>query len=199
MAKKAYVYNGSAWEDLASSVSDLSGYATTVDLDDYQLKSASGLTLIKTQVIGTAVTSVTVTDAFSATYDNYFIAIAGGAGVGTSLVSLSLQLGTTATGYNGSLVYSTYTSASVLILVHNSAASWLYTGGAETNGIQWSADIFAPFLAKNSRLSTVYGMPELAGVFNGVLTNTTSYTDFTIATPSGNLTGGTIRVYGYQN
>jgi hypothetical protein len=36
------------------------------------------LTLIKTQTIGTAVSSVTVTGAFSTTYDNYKIIVSGG-------------------------------------------------------------------------------------------------------------------------
>ena len=40
--------------------------------------AVSGLTLITSQTIGSAVASVTVTAASSATYDNYFITIAGG-------------------------------------------------------------------------------------------------------------------------
>jgi hypothetical protein len=37
------------------------------------LEGAGGLTLIKTETIGTTVASVTVTDAFSATYNAYKI------------------------------------------------------------------------------------------------------------------------------
>ena len=42
-----------------------------------------GLVLIKTETIGTTVSSVTVTSAFSATYDNYKIIVAGGSGTVT--------------------------------------------------------------------------------------------------------------------
>jgi hypothetical protein len=36
-----------------------------------------------------------------------------------------------------------------------------------------------------------------AGLAVGILDNTTSYTDFTIAPTTGTITGGTIFVYGY--
>jgi hypothetical protein len=37
------------------------------------------------------------------------------------------------------------------------------------------------------------------GALGGFLNDTTAYTGFTILASTGNLTGGTIRVYGYQN
>ena len=51
----------------------------------------SGLTYVKQQTIGNGVASVTVSDAFSATYDNYKIVINGGAT--SAQTSISLQLG----------------------------------------------------------------------------------------------------------
>ena len=42
--------------------------------------SSGGLVLVKTQTIGTTVSSVEVTGAFSSTYDNYKIIVSGGAG-----------------------------------------------------------------------------------------------------------------------
>jgi hypothetical protein len=42
--------------------------------------ASSGLTLVKSQVIGTTVSTVTVTNAFSATYNTYKIVINGGVG-----------------------------------------------------------------------------------------------------------------------
>jgi hypothetical protein len=42
--------------------------------------------------------------------------------------------------------------------------------------------------------------PDLfAGTTTGQLTNTTSYTDFSLVLGVGTMTGGTIRVYGYRN
>ena len=55
-----------------------------------------GLVLVKAQTIGSAVSSVEVTGAFSSTYDNYLITLEGG--VASTNVGLRLTLGATATG-----------------------------------------------------------------------------------------------------
>ena len=66
-----------------------------------------GLRLIKKQTIGTGVSSVTVTGAFSATYDNYKIIVTGGSNsVGTSNVLTTL--GGSTTGYYYNLIYSVF-------------------------------------------------------------------------------------------
>lgn len=60
-----------------------------------------GLALITAQTIGSAVSSVTVASAFSATYDAYKIVVTGGAG--STNQALTLTLGSASTGY-----YATY-------------------------------------------------------------------------------------------
>ena len=57
----------------------------------------SGLVYIKQQTIGNLVPSVTVTDAFSADYDNYRVIVTGG--VGSAAQAINLRLGASATGY----------------------------------------------------------------------------------------------------
>jgi agmatine/peptidylarginine deiminase len=49
-----------------------------------------GLRLIKTQTIGTSVSSVSITNAFSATYDSYKIIIEGGSMTSDGDLSLNL-------------------------------------------------------------------------------------------------------------
>ena len=199
MAKKAYVYNGSAWEDLASSISDLSSYATTVDLDNYQLKSVAGLTLVKSQVIGTAVSSVNVTSAFSATYDNYKIVISGGVASGGFL--MGLKLGVTATGYYYGQAITTYANTSGSVGQANQA-SFPRIGVGTTDVLTANFELQNPFNAKLTILTYFNTDPRTngeGGAGAGVLNNTTSYTDFTITPSGGTYTGGTIRVYGYQN
>jgi hypothetical protein len=56
-----------------------------------------GLRLVKKQTIGNGVSSVNVTGAFSATYDNYKILISGG--VGSTGTDLQLSLDGITTGY----------------------------------------------------------------------------------------------------
>lgn len=156
---------------------------------------ASGLTLVKAQTIGTSVTSVTVTDAFSATYDNYVITLAGGAA--TANINFSMQLGSTTTGYyyNASgAIWATNTSN---FIVGNNVANWPFVGTGRTTGCQIAATINSPFLSKNTTIFNPFIANDASYSFNGILSDTTSYTAFTLG--GGTFTGGTIRVYGYQN
>jgi len=162
--------------------------------------SASGLTLIKTQTIGTTVSSVTVTDAFSTTYDSYLIVINGG--VASTLSNLGLQLGSTTTGYYAAGVVYNYSNAGATAANNNNAASFTRAGSANSSSIAFYNALQDPFLSKNTKVQTSFGTTQSdsqAGFFYGFLDNSTSYTAFTITPSTGTLTGGTIRVYGYQN
>ncbi len=160
----------------------------------------NGLQLIKTQTIGTAVSSVTVSDVFSATYDNYLITISGGVASGN--VDLKLTLGSTATGYYYALVYATYNSASAAAVVAQNTTSWAYTGSGSSDTLSFHVNVDNPFAAKRTVARAVLAQPYTTGAgggFGGYLADNSSYTGFTITTSSGTMTGGTIRVYGYAN
>jgi len=164
------------------------------------VSGSQGLTLVKSQVIGTTVSTVAVTSAFSATYDSYLIVVNGG--VASTSSTMTLQLGSTTTGYYAAGVVYNYSNAGATAASNNNAASWTRAGSGTTSSIAFYNALQDPFLAKNTKIQTSYVGPESAGqagFFNGVLDNSTSYTDFTIAITSGSLTGGTIRVYGYNN
>ena len=165
----------------------------------WQSVGASGLTLIKTQTIGTTVGSVTVSDAFSTTYDAYKITITGGVGSGNA--NLGMILGATATGYYYGLSGATYGGAANTAGAQN-ATSWPFVGNSTANTIQFTCEIFGPFLTKMTTITASYLGLETASssnLFGGMLNNSTSYTAFTVTPASGTLTGGTIRVYGYAN
>jgi hypothetical protein len=160
----------------------------------------SGLTLIKAQTIGSGVSSVTVTDAFSATYDNYLITISGG--VSSANVNIGMILGATTSGYAYNNIYMAYSSATVNGEQSNGvAASWIRVGRTSTNSLDGEIVLKLPFETKrttaNWRTSTSIA-GELWSIGGGYLDNATSYTAFTL-TPSSSatLTGGTICVYGY--
>lgn len=161
--------------------------------------AGGGLTLVKSQTIGTTVASVTVTDAFSATYDSYQIIINGGAASASG--NLNLQLGATTTGYYSARVVGIYSTAVAQVGTNNNGASWTL-GGGNVGTIALNCFLQDPFLSKNTKVQAGFLVPDTAsaaGGLGGFLDNTTSYTAFTIAPASGTLTGGTIRVYGYQN
>jgi hypothetical protein len=162
--------------------------------------NAVGLWEIKSQVIGTAVSSVEVTGAFSADYDNYIILVNGG--FASTTLNLNLTLGSTTTGYYAFGYFGSYTSGAVTGSNINNAASWSAAGtGTASNNY---ANIFLsnPFLAKNTMfLSNAANASTTSTTvhYNGFLNNSTSYTSFTLTTSTGTVTGGTIRVYGYRN
>ena len=172
-------YTGSAWATLAPS--------------------ASGLTLVSATTIGSAVASVTVSDAFSATYDNYLITATGGAGSGT--VSMKLTLGATATGYYYAVTVQAYNAVTPTGGGGSNVGFW-FAGYANSNSIDLIANVKGPNLAKRTLYDFSGALAVAAGESGqgrGFLDDATQYTAFTLTPTSGTLTGGTIRVYGYQN
>lgn len=152
-----------------------------------------GLWLVKTQTIGTAVSSVAVTDAFSADFEDYQITVTGGAGSTTGV--LTFQLGSTTTGYLYSLTYTIYGGATLSVSSAN-AANIPYVGISLTGGISGCFDVLSPQLAKNTYVRSPWSSAVEAGVLGGTIQNTTQYTGFTLGVSAGTMTGGTIRIYG---
>jgi hypothetical protein len=162
---------------------------------------SSGLVLISSTTIGSAVSSVTVNGAFSADYDNYIVNIIGGAASATPIY-LNLTLGATTTGYYSSEIYGGYGSNTLSLFSRTNHTAFI-GGGVSTDNIALSYRLFGPNLAKTTHFMTEAPLARTAGnnwsYAIGYLNDTTQYTAFTITTVSGTLTGGTIRVYGYRN
>jgi len=177
-----FIYGGSAWQQVSGG--------TAV--------GNSGLVYVKSQTVGTGVSSVTVSDAFSTTYDNYQIQLSGG--VGSADANLRLTLGSTATGYYAGGLYVGYTASTVTGTNTNNGA-FIDIGYGSTNALSGRGEIESPFLAKRTvfrtnPVSSSTGYPF--GIFGGFLNDATSYTAFTITPSGGTMTGGTITVYGYR-
>jgi hypothetical protein len=154
-----------------------------------------GLRLIKKQTIGSGVSSVTVTDAFSATYENYKILISGGSA--SSNTNMTFQYGATAgTSYKFVLIYADYNNTPKS-LGSTGTSGFTYGGNATTNGLSALVEVNSPFLTKNTRVRSDWFSPTEAGVLSGIIDTTLSYTSFTFNTGAITMTGGTIYVYGY--
>ena len=162
--------------------------------------NAVGSWLVKTQTIGSAVSSVTVTDAFSSNYDNYYITVTGG--VASTAINLNLTLGATTSGYYFAGIYVQYTSASVTGYVNTNTTSWQAFGRGTTASLNAAGTLFGPNLAKNTHIhytNTGAATADYYQTIGGYLADTTQYTALTITTSAGTITGGTIRVYGLRN
>jgi hypothetical protein len=159
-----------------------------------------GLWLVKTQTIGTGVSSVTVTGAFNNDYENYKIILSGG--VGSTAQTVSMTLGASGTGYYSGSIGTTYNSDTLQYLRDNNATSWQFAGGSFINGNSMDVTLYNPALAIRTGIA-IQGRIDYRT--NGANTQgtgfhdvATAYTAFTL-TVTGTITGGTIRVYGYRN
>jgi hypothetical protein len=160
--------------------------------------NAVGLWLVKSQTVGTGVSSVTVTGAFSADYDAYKI-IATGVSINTgSGNSTSLQLTGLTTGYFAAIIYALWATATPVASTDNNQAAWNFAGSHSTDGLVLNCDIVNPFLARPTTLNNGSYASHLGGSVNGKQTSSTSVTGFTVTTPGSTMTGGTISVYGYK-
>lgn len=158
----------------------------------------AGLRLIKKQTVGNAVASVSVTSAFSATYENYKIVYSAGVSSTSNILSLSLNGSTTA--YYNFLIYGSYSAATVLGITNSNGALWNYMGAGNTNGAFLDVDLSAPFLTKNTFIKSSHAQNTTtgaAGSCSGYINDSLSSTGFTISAATGTITGGTIYVYGY--
>lgn len=171
---------------------------TAADTNTYL--NNGGLVYVKSQTIGSAVSSVAVTSAFSTDYDNYKILINGGAGSTTSGLTFILT-GSTTGYYQGNTNVRYDTGAVAGTGINNGAA--FNIGRSNTDTIALSFELINPFLAKTTMISGAYNDTRgLAGttanLYTGFHNVATSYTGFTITFDTGTFTGGTITVYGYR-
>lgn len=158
-----------------------------------------GLWLVKTQTVGAGVSSVPVPNAFSADFDNYRVLYSGG--VGSTLISLNFQLTGATTNYYSITLYAGYaTNTTPQSGGINNGSVIDSVGYASTSFTQCTFDVLAPNLPRWTTVANCsWAAGTVAGNTNGVHQVATAYTGFTLGVNTGDLTGGTIRVYGYRN
>lgn len=181
--KQTLVYQGSSWVMLT-------------DAD-----TPPGMVLVKAQAVGTNVTSVTVTNAFSSEFDTYRITYTGGVGTANAY-GINMYLGSTRTGYYNGWYYIPF-SGTAGVTQNSNVSEFQACGIMTTESAYVDVAILQPYLARHTYL---YGQYIFGAVGGGggtastgqYLNNTTQYTDFTLIIGAG-ITGGTVRVYGLRN
>jgi hypothetical protein len=157
-----------------------------------------GLRLVKKQTIGSAVSSVTVTGAFSATYENYRIVVSGGVASTTNYANMTL--GSVTSGYSQKSVFGNYNDNSIAGAGVSAGSSWQAVVRAATNAISGIIELQTPFLSKVTSMDYVAKELRSGGLWEqggGFINDATSFSAFTLTVNSGTWTGGTIYVYGY--
>jgi len=160
---------------------------------------ATGLTLVKSQTVGSGVSSVTVSDAFSSTYGNYLITTSGI--TASQNQNSSLQFGTTTTGYYWHGTYGSFSSSSVSGGNGNNSSGFASVLTHTTTSSNMLFHAHAPYLSTVTVVNWRGSQVTTDGIsfqYQGFLNNTTSYTAFKLTPGDGTLTGGTISVYGYN-
>ena len=159
-----------------------------------------GLTFIKKQTVGSAVSSQEVTGAFSATYDNYLITFTGGAS-GSDNNDINITFGATTSGYSYNGWYQSSTSATMNTYAGDSTGS-IGVGTMDTYGASIQIFVTSPYLARRTGVqakNNTLASGSFRVDYAGSLRDTTSYTSFKLTNSAGTITGGEIRVYGFQN
>lgn len=157
-----------------------------------------GMFLIKEQTIGTGVTGVTVSNAFSSDYDNYRIIMSGVDSSNGDAACIFYFGSYTADTYYGNMEYYKIGSGRGDLPVNSS--NFFYSSITGTNDdTMMIMDVINPQQAKRT-ICYGYGFGWLSTFNFGALTNNaTQFTSFTTGPGSGTWTGGKVRVYGYRN
>jgi hypothetical protein len=169
---------------------------TSADTNTYLANS--GLVYVKSQTVGSAVSSVTVSSAFSATYDNYLIVMMGG--TCSSDTAVNLRLGSSTTGYYGFLTYGVSSADTIFGAGRSNFNNFSWVGGGVSGQMcHVRVEVLAPFLSSYTKLLNAnYQNAANYGTMQGEHRVATSYDAFTLLPDVGTLTGGTITVYGYR-
>lgn len=160
--------------------------------------NAVGLWLVKTVTIGTGVSSVPVTGAFSSNYENYRIIMTNNSSSGSASHLLTLNNSSTlyyvsghffSWGGGGATAYSPSAQSSFVISANNSAG----------NPAEFVIDLINPFATARTVGSVMSTSANGSSIFQMLNANSVSHTGFTLSKAGDTMTGGTIRVYGYRN
>ena len=183
---------------LAAKAAQLNTSVSTLDtsVSTLQSRAEAGLVHVGRTAIGNSVTSVTVSNVFSADYDNYRILL--NAGSASSSDYLSMRLGEdTSSNYNYVLSQEFMGSFGSEGFFNTGTNSWVHVTYISTTLVSFCMDIRNPYAT--SRTSATWNSTNIDSYLHGggTLNTTTSYTGFTVLTNFSTVTGGYIDVYGY--
>ena len=161
--------------------------------------NAVGCWLVKTQVIGTAVSSVTVTSAFTTDYDQYMITVTGGT-FNTTLIWGVFQFSSAhTTGYYGAAQFIDTAGTTTAQGTSNLGRLLVTRSSTTTAGVSsWVVNVANPMTAVRK---SIWGQCSGGNMVThgGYYDSTSTFSQFVLSPSAGTLTGGTIRVYGIRN
>jgi len=155
-----------------------------------------GLWLVKSQAVGSGVSSVAITNCFNSDYRNYHVTFEGAIQSGSNL-ALQLQFANTSNHF-ASMRYDPWSGTAGTL--PTSAQNFAYFGLSSTLGsFSLSFDVLGPNLAEITKYSGMFVGNDYFGQGGGIYGLNTQLTGFTIIFPGYTNTGGVVKVYGYRN
>lgn len=156
-----------------------------------------GLWLIDSDTISAS--SKTFTNVFSTDFDNYLVQIVTTASSASGANNVIMRMGTTNTGYVGSVGRSFGTTINAVATPSDGFLMAAVT--TTTHSFQATCQIMSPFLTQSTvcnHQAFAFNSLDNINYFGGqLLANSTSYTDLTLLVTSGTITGR-VTVYGYR-
>jgi hypothetical protein len=205
MAKKAKVWSGTEWVDLAAATTDLSAYSTTAQMNT-AIAAGDGLTLINTTTFS-AQTSVAIDNVFSTTYQNYKVIISCTTQLtaGGSVFWASRNSGVTDTTSNSYSISGVAQASGTITALNlqNQASGFLgYSAFPSGTWGQISAEFFRPFEATftgfhSQSIGVNAAGSEANSQSNGMRRTSAAHDGITFTFPYA--ASGSIRIYGYKN
>ena len=171
-------YNGSSWETVGPT--------------------SSALTFIKSQAIVAGASTFTMSNAFSATYENYLLTAANLVISGaTDQMRVTIN-GTSGSTYQSSFININFSSSTITGTVASLVSTGVSMGDQTAASTQISANFYSPFLAKATAINGQQSNTTGSRIFSGVDSNAASSTAFTITMATNTFTSGTFYLYGYS-
>ncbi len=157
----------------------------------------SGLVYVTSTTVGTGVSSVTVSNCFTSTYDNYRITVSGITGGASNVFIMQMTASGTpsTTSYAGNTFYIATGGAGGLT---NAALSTYFEVGGSGGKVSFGWDVYQPAVAAYTYLSFGNADENYFRFGHAVHKVNTAYDGFKFAQASSTFTGGTITVYGYR-
>jgi hypothetical protein len=158
--------------------------------------NAIGLWLVKSQTVGSGVSSVAITNCFNSDYRNYRVTFEGATQSGSNL-ALQLQFANT-TNHFANMRYDPWSGTAGTLPTF--AQNFAYFGLSSTLGtFAMSFDVYDPNLPQFTKYSGMFVGNDYFGQGGGVYALGTQLTGFTIIFPGFTNTGGVVKVYGYRD
>jgi hypothetical protein len=184
-------------QDLNDAVNKIETYMGLVKVIPTSVSAGNTLAANGTVTVGTAVSSVVISGAFSSLYSVYEIVLNNIDFSGTNDVRFDYD--DAASNYNWSFMQMSYGSTTITGYRNQTQTSSVIGIGGTSNDTNLRLTVYNPNLAVRTTYSVHQNTDSYTTVGGGNQDATTQHTKFRISTSGTSMTGGTIRVYGYRN